>query len=899
MSSHYLDRFFQPSSIALVGASDEPGSVGTQVLENLQQAGFAGSVLAVNPSHRQIGDLPCVASVLDLPETPDLAIISIPARAIPQVIDQCGQAGIRAAVVLAPDLAEGDQSSSLNHIEALRLARLHGIRLIGPDWAGLLRPSFGLAASFGTAMAQPGPLALISQSGALSGAILDWAPTRGIGFSTVVSLGETTDVDVDEILDYLALDPQTRSILLYLERINDARGFLSGLRAAARLKPVIVLKSGRAPTEVGPSRSHARALIDPDKAFDAAIARAGAVRVPNMTQLLSSALLLAGGRRLAGDRIAVLANGHGPGRIAGDVIDKRHLSLAPLKETTRQALRLRVPRSHSVANPVDMPCEVTPGDYAACLDDCLRDKGVNGAIAIFTPQSRIEAAETAQKVTDVANTSQKPVLACWMGGEAVEPARRHFSASHFPSYGTPENAVEALAALSRYRRSQALLAQLANAPENLESPDIQAAASIVDKALRTGLDRLTPEQAKAVLQAFRIPVTPTYVARSRAEACQQARSLGFPVALKINSAAIIRKLAAGGVHLNLVDEDAVTQAWDDIMQAITQRYPGVATDGCSVEPMHTPRNGHEVMLGVARDAVFGPVIGFGAGGSMVEAIHDIAVSLPPLNDFLARDLIRRTRLSRYLDDGEGLPLAALEQVLLRLSDLVCSLPSVTDIDINPMIVDHGTAVAVDARIHISPAKVDTGYGHMAIMPYPANLAREVELRDGSIVLLRPIRPEDADMEAAFVRSLSPRSRYLRFMEHMSELSTSMLVRFTQIDYDREMALVALAAGDDGEGLTQVGVSRYIINPDGKSCEFGLVVSDDWQGRGLGRVLMEALMHCAQQRGLSRIEGQVMAANQGMLALMQRLGFSRRPDPDDGSMVLVEGTLTAETATNMT
>ncbi|MCK8515486.1 bifunctional acetate--CoA ligase family protein/GNAT family N-acetyltransferase [Methylonatrum kenyense] len=897
MSSHYLDRFFRPRSIALVGASDREGSVGTQVLRNLQRAGFTGALLAVNPSHRRIGDLPCVASVLDLPETPDLAIISIPARAIPTVIDQCGQAGIRAAVLLAPDLAEGDQSSSIHHIEALRLARLHGIRLIGPDWAGLLRPASGLIASFGTAMAQPGRLALISQSGALSGAILDWAPTRGIGFSTVVSLGETTDVDVHEILDYLALDPQTRSILLYLEQVNDARGFLSGLRAAARLKPVIVMKSGHAVDEPRPCRTHARALIDPDKAFDAAIARAGAVRVPDITRLLSSALLLAGGRRLAGDRIAVLSNGHGPGRVAGDVIGQRQLSLATLSDTTRQALRLRVPRSHAVTNPVDMPCEVAPGDYAASLEDCLRDGSVDGAVAIFTPQNRVGAAETAEQVTRVAGTSQKPVLACWMGGDAVEPARQHFSSSHFPSYGTPENAVEALAALSRYRRSQALLAQLASAPGGLESPDIKAATAIVEGALQAGLDRLTPEQAKAVLQAFRIPVTPTRVARSRSEACEQARSLGFPVALKINSAAITRKMAAGGVHLNLVDEKAVARAWDDIMQAMAETYPGIATDGCSVEPMHTPRNGHEIMLGVARDPVFGPVIGFGAGGSMVEAIHDIAVSLPPLNDFLARDLIRRTRLSRYLDDGEGLPLAALEQVLLRLSDLVCSLPSVTDVDINPMIVDHGTAIAVDARIHICRAQPDSAYRHMAIMPYPANLAREVTLRDGSSVLLRPIRPEDADMEAAFVRSLSPRSRYLRFMEHMSELSTSMLVRFTQIDYDREMALVALS-GDGGEA-TQVGVARYIINPDGESCEFALVVSDDWQGRGLGRVLMEALMHCAEQRGLSRIEGQVLSANQGMLALMQRLGFERRPDPDDNALVLVERSLDSESVATVT
>lgn len=890
MSRHYLDRFFRPRSVALIGASDRPGSVGRQVLHNLEFAGFQGTLMAVNPRHRRLGSLACVPTVLDLPEVPDLAVISIPAAAIPDVLDQCGRAGIRAAVLLAPDLAEGDQSGSKYHQEALHVARSHRIRLIGPDWAGLLRPSSGLMASFGTASANSGDLALVSQSGALSGAILDWALTRGIGFSTVVSLGETTDVDVHEILDYLALDPQTRSILLHVEQINDARGFLSGLRAAARLKPVIVMKSGRHPRSERTVQSHAAALIGPDEAFDAALARAGAVRVPDLTQLLASALLLAGGRRLSGDRIAILANGRGPGLIASDLIGLRQLELAPLAANTQTALRERLPRAHSVANPVDMPCEVEPAEYADCLDQCLGDSKVDGAVAIFTPQSRVEASQAAEQVMLTAKRSRKPVLACWMGGYDVQAARQRFSNARFPHYGTPENAVEALAALARYRHNQQLLMQLAAAPGCLRSADTRAAANIVEQALDAGLDRLTPEQSKAVLQAFHIPVTPTRVARSRAEACDHARDLGFPVALKINSAAITRKLAAGGVWLNLVDEAAVAAAWDHIMQATAQRFPEAPTDGCSVEPMYTPCGGHEVMLGVARDATFGPVMSFGAGGSMVEAIRDVAVSLPPLNDFLARDLIRRTRLSRYLDDGEGLPLAALEQALLRLSDLVCSLPTVTDIDINPMIVDQGTAVAVDARIHIRRIPADSDYRHMAVMPFPSDLEHEVTLRDGSHVLLRPIRPEDADMEAAFVRALSPQSRYLRFMEHMTELSTSMLIRFTQIDYDREMALVALVPGPDGDPL-QVGVARYITNPDGESCDFGLVVSDDWQGRGLGRVLMQALMDCAAARGLRRIDGQVMAANRGMLQLLERLGFSRRIDPDDTALVLVERELT--------
>jgi acetyltransferase len=887
MGSHYLERFFNPESVALIGASERPESVGKQVMDNLLEGGYAGRILPVNPRHKEIRGLPCVASVRDLDGTPDLAVLAVPPKAIVSVLEDCGRHGIRAALVLAAGLGEPRSVTKRLERTAMRTARRYGIRVIGPDWVGLMRPPLGLNATYSRSTAQEGHLALVSQSGALTTSVLDWALARQIGFSAVISLGDTTDVDFGDVLDFLALDHRTRSILLYVESIGDARRFLSGLRAAARLKPVIVMKVGRHREGYRAASTHTGSLVGQDDAFGAALDRAGAVRVPTIGQLFAAAELLAAGHRLNGDRIAVVTNGGGPGIIATDLLVDRGLTMARLSEETRAHLAGKLPRRWSRGNPVDILGDADPERYRLTLEACLEDPGVDGAVVILTPQGRTDPTGTADAVLESLGRRRKPVVACWMGGRRIRAGREHFTRKRFPNYATPENAVEALSALSRYRHSQELLMQVPDARDHWVDPDLERAREVVHEALEAGQSRLTPYQSKRVLDAFRIPVISTRVARSAEEARRAAEELGLPVAVKINSPQIIHKADAGGVRLNLVSVEAVERAYHSVVSAVAESHPDITPDGVSVEPMHSPLHGREVMLGVVRDPVFGPVISFGAGGSMVEMIQDRAVTLPPLNDFLARDVMTRTRVGQHLGLDRDTPMRrSLEHALLRLSDLVTLLPEVRDLDINPVIVDADGAMAVDARLNIATAAgVGPAHEHMAIMPYPGHLSRHEQLGDGTPILIRPIRPEDAAMEQSFVRSLSERSRYFRFMEHIRELSTPMLIRFTQIDYDRELALVALKEGEDAREM--LAVARFVTNPDRQSCEFAIAVADSWQGRGVGRRLMECLLEAARQHGLKRMDGQVLAQNRGMLALMDRLGFSRRRDPEDPALVRVE------------
>ncbi|WP_290651925.1 bifunctional acetate--CoA ligase family protein/GNAT family N-acetyltransferase [Aquisalimonas sp.] len=888
MGTHYLERFFQPDSVAVIGASDTPGSVGRQVMDNLVADGFQGTILPVNPRHRTIRDRPCVARVTRLSQTPDLAVICVPPRHVHRVIEDCGRHGVRAALILAAGL--GAPGTGIKRLErdVMATARRYGIRVIGPDWVGLMRPHLGLNATYSRHRAAPGRLALISQSGALTSAVLDWADSRRVGFSTVCSLGDTTDVDFGDVLDYLALDQGTRSILLYIETITDARRFLSGLRAAARLKPVIVMKVGRQQEGYRAATSHTGALVGADDAFDAALGRAGAVRVPTIGQLFAAAELLASGRRLGGDRIAVISNGGGPAIIATDLLVERGLQLAQLSGTTLETLNQTLPARWPGENPVDILGDAGPDRFSQALQACAGDQGVDGALVLLSPQARTDPDGTAAALCD-SHSGRKPVLACWMGGTHIRSARERFTAAGFPNFATPENATEALSALSRYRRSQALLMQVPEASGTRAEPDLESAQSIISAAIAARQVRLTPCQSKAVLTAFHIPVTTTLVARSPGEARAAAQQVGLPVAVKINTPDISHKAAVDGVRLNVLDADAVEAAYAEIMAAVGRARPDVTPDGVSVEPMHTARNGKEIMLGIVRDPVFGPVVSFGSGGSMVEVIHDRAVSLPPLNDFLARDLMIRTRVGRHLGlDADSQLRDQLEHALLRLSDLVCMLPQVTDVDINPVIADDTGVVAVDARLHVRESESD-GYNHMAIMPYPRQLESVETLPDGTTVTVRPVRPEDAEMEKAFIHGLSPRSRYYRFMQHLGRVSLPMLVRFTQIDYDREMALIAVDTS--GGEPREVGVARYVTNPDAESCEFAVAIADDWQGRGLGRRLMERLMATARDRGLRRMEGQVLSANRGMLGLMDRLGFRRHRIPDDFRILHVERDLT--------
>lgn len=889
MRKHYLNKVFEPQSVAVVGASDTESSVGGQVLRNIVQGEFQGQVFPVNPNHDTVQGLRSYASVRDIDHPVDLVVITIPAKSIPEVIRQCGEHDVGAIIVISAGFGEvGERGQALQN-EIVDIARTYNIPLVGPNCLGVIRPRVGLNASFGRSSAQGGQVALVAQSGAFCTALLDWADSKGFGFSTVASLGATADVGFGQVLDYLAVDPQTRSILLYIEGISDARSFISGLRVAARLKPVIVVKSGRSESGTRAAVSHTGALIGSDEVFDAAIRRAGAVRVTTVNQLFSAAQTLASGIRVFGSRLAILTNGGGPGVMAADRAADLNVPLAELAQETIDKLSTVLPGHWSHSDPVDILGDADSERYGAATGIVLADKGVDGLLVLLTPQGMTEPTACAEAVIAAAKDTRKPVLVCWMGENLVAQGRRLFSEAGIPQFVSPEAGVDAFGYLAAYRRNQSALLQAPPPLSQQRKPDVEGARMMIENAMSERRNTLSPTEAKAVLRAFHIPVSPSINATTAADALVAAETVGLPVAMKINSPDITHKTDVGGVLLNIREPHSVRRAFRDMTESVKAQFPDARIDGVSVEPMVEKPHAREVMIGIARDPIFGPVISFGVGGTAVDIFADSQVALPPLNEFLARELIERTKAARLLKNFRNLPEADMErlvEIIKRVSEMACELPQIEEMDINPLLVDEDGVTAVDARIIVGrPRTSTTHYGHMAIHPYPPELATTWHLTDGTDIAVRPIQPEDAAIEKYFVENLSDESKYFRFMQRMDKLTPLMLARFTQIDYDREMALVAVT-GEHTAAAAIIGVARYISNPDGQSCEFALTVSDDWQKKGIGRQLMERLMNVARDRGLEIMEGDVLSQNNKMLRLCKKLGFRSVHDHDDPEVTVV-------------
>jgi acetyltransferase len=882
---HYLTPLFEPDSVAIVGASEKGGKVGAVLLSNMLAAGYRGELFAVNPKYGSVRGVSCYASVGKLPQRVDLAVIATPAQTVPEVIDQCGRAGVRAAVVITAGFSEAGPEGAKLERALLDKARRHGLRLIGPNCLGILRPDLGMNATFARGTAIPGSLGLISQSGAVCTAMLDWAAPNKVGFSSVVSLGGSIDIDFGEIIDYLANDAKTEHILLYIEGIRDARRFLSSLRAAARVKPVIVMKAGRHPAGSRAAVSHTGAIVGTDDVFDAAVRRAGVVRVSSIGQLVAAAQALASRIRPQGDRLAVITNGGGPGVIAADRAADLGLSLAELSPATIETLRQALPAHWSHGNPIDLIGDAGSDRYRAAVSACLADEGVDGVLTILTPQAMTDAEEIARAVAQTAQGASKPLIGCWMGESSVAGGRKLLQQASIPVFRTPDPAVEMFAHLAAFYRNQRSLLQTPGPLADHAAPDLQGARFVVESVRAERRRVLSETESKALLAAFHIPIAPTVLAHSAREAMLMAQQIGSAVAMKIDSPDITHKSDVGGVRLNLASADAVRLAYQEMLDEVSRKQPQARLNGVTVEPMIARRNARELMVGVMRDSVFGPAITFGAGGTAVEVHRDRAVALPPLNGFLAAEMIGTTRVARMLGAFRNMPPAdmhSLESVLLRVSEMVCELPEIEELDINPLIVDDKGAVAVDARVVVGePPPMRSRYAHMAIHPYPTELVTTWRLADGSSVNLRPIRPEDAEMEREFVKNLSDNSRYFRFMNSVRELTPAMLARFTQIDYDREMAFVAVR--EEGGREIEIGVARYVTNPDAQTCEFAIVVANAWLGKGLGRRMLERLIAVARSRGLKTMVGQVLAVNQSMLALCGKLGFEISDHPEDGAL----------------
>jgi acetyltransferase len=887
MGPHYLKHFFTPNTVAIVGASERENSVGYRLLLNMQEAGFSGGLYPINPKHEQLLGLKAYPDLHAVPEDLDLVVIATPAPSVPCILRQCGDKGVGSVIIISAGFGElGGEGQRLQQ-EILAIAHRYSIRIIGPNCLGVIRPSGQLNATFGDGIVKDGSLALLSQSGAVCTAILDWAKVQDIGFSTVVSMGGAADIDFGEVLDYLATDSKTTGILMYVEGIRDARRFLSGLKAAARLKPVILIKSGRHEAGCKAAMSHTGAMVGGDNVFDAAIARAGVVRAYSITELFSAARVLANNYVVKNDRLAIITNAGGPGVMSTDRAEDVGITLAELSPASLDSLNAVLPTHWSHANPIDILGDASADRYQQALEVCVNDTNIDGILVILTPQAMTEPTRVAQCIIEGAKTSHKPILASWTGGAKVQAGRDLFANSNVAHFNTPETAVDAFSFLANYAEHQILLKQIPTATDELAQPDVAGARLIIERVLSEGRQVLTAQESKAILAAFNIPVTQTITVTSAKDAMIAAETLRFPVVLKVNMVEFSHKSDIGGVRLNINSVQDISKHYTEMEAAIKLAYPEITTVGMTVEPMFKSVSGRELMIGVVRDPIFGPAISFGLGGTLVEILQDNAVALPPLNIYMVEQLIAKTKAAKYLKAFRQLPPAntkALIEVLLNVSTMVSELPEILELDINPLIVDEYGAIAVDARIKAHLCNQLSHYSHMAIHPYPHELISHHQLSNGINICIRPIRPEDADLETNFHSRLSEHTKYFRFMQALHELTPEMIVRFTQIDYDREMAFIAIT--EDEHKITELAVGRYLMNPDGQSVEFALVVADDCHNLGIGTRLMTSLMQSAKAKGLLFFEGEVLAINQPMLSLVTKLGFSTEAIAQDQDIVRV-------------
>jgi acetyltransferase len=893
MTTRNLESLFNPSAVALVGASQKPGTIGAVIARNLAAGGFRGDIFPVNPKYKAIEGLAAYPDVDHLPKPVDLAVIATPPDTVPDLIERLGRRGTRAAVVITAGFTEGGAEEGRRLCaRMLAAARPHTLRIVGPNCLGIMVPAVGLNASFGHVQPLQGNIAFVAQSGAVQTSVLDWATSRGIGFSHFVSVGNMSDVDFGDMLDYLAGDFNAKSILLYIENVTHPRKFMSAARAAARMKPVVVVKGGRHVEGARAAASHTGALAGADEVYDAAFARAGMLRVMDMQALFDSVETLAMSRPFHGDRLAILTNGGGMGVLATDVLIDRKGRLAELAPETIARLDQVLPRTWSRGNPVDIIGDAPPGRYADALKALIEDKGVDALLVLNCPTAVASSTEAARTVVDTLKEAglkagSKGVFTSWLGIDSAREARRMFTANKIPTYETPTEAVRGFMQMVRFRRSQQTLMETPpNIPE-VFVPDTEAAREIIARALAEGRPWLAETEAKAVLAAYGIPVVPTRAAATPEEAGDIAAALGLPVALKILSGDILHKFDVGGVALNLVSTEAVREAARAMMRRVAERLPEARIAGFTVQPMVQRPDARELILGVVADVHFGPVILFGHGGTAVEVIGDRAIALPPLNMHLAREVMGRTRVRRLLEAYRGKPAADVDAValaLVKVSQLISDLAEVVELDINPLLADAQGVVALDARIRLAPSPVPAAQ-RLAICPYPKELEETLGLPDGQKLFLRPIRPEDEPALQGLFARLSRDEIRLRFLHAMKIISHEMAARLTQIDYDREMALVLTDPGPQPEPMLY-GVVRLAADPNNERAEFAILLRHDFTGMGLGPMLMRRIIDYARKRGIGELYGDVLVENRPMLKLCDALGFKRKCDPREPDVMLV-------------
>lgn len=885
MGVYNLDRIFNPRAVAVIGASEKQGSIGSAIMENLIHGGFQGTILPVNPRYSAIHGLKTYPSILHVDGSVDLSIIATQIATTPSVVRECARAGVGGAIVISAGGREtGQQGRAIEQKIGEEAAR-GGVRVIGPNCLGIICPGRNLNASFAVHRPQKGPLAFISQSSAICSAILDLSPQEGFGFSYFVSIGSMVDVDFGDLIDYVGTDPEVSSILLYIESLSNFRKFMSAARAVARLKPIAVLKSGRSPAGTRAAASHTGAMAGEDAVYDAAFRRAGIVRVDTIGELFDCAQLMAKQARPSGPRLAVITNAEGPGVMAADALSRYGLEPAALQPETVEKLHAVLPPHWSKGNPIDILGDAPPDRYAKVLEICVSAKELDAVLVILTPQAMTGPAAVAEGLAQISKKGRFPVFAAWMGGPSVARGREILSQAGVAIYDTPEQAIRAFMYMYEYSRNLEMLQEIPPRRSGALRCDRGRARALIEEKLRLETPVLTEIESKSLLTAYGIPVNRTEAASSEGEAVRLAREMGYPLVMKILSPDILHKTEANGIQLDLRSEAEVSGAYEKIVRGAQAYNPKAHILGVTLQPMIL-RTDYEILLGAKKDEHFGPVILFGMGGTFTELVRDSAIGLPPLNAVLARRLVEGTRVHKLLRGFRNRPPAnmeLLEDMILRLSQLVVDSPEIAELDMNPIIVSDGKPNVVDARVLLGPAARRSPL-HLVISPYPEEYESREVTTGGVAVFIRPIRPEDAPLLVELFDTLSPTSIYYRFFGALKALPRRMLVRFTQVDYDREIHLVAIEEKDGG-AERMLGVAHVISDPDGKRAEFAILVGDPWCGKGVGAKLLERSLRIAKVRGVETVCGTVLRGNTQMIALGRKLGFKMSISEDIGELAL--------------
>lgn len=877
-----IDKMLNPKTVAAIGASESEGSVGQALMKNLLLGKDRRKIYPVNPNRDIVMGLKSYPNIANIPEHVALAVIATPAKTVPSIVEECAKARVDGVIILSAGFREiGPEGAKLEE-EIKHIQTKHDIRILGPNCVGLIRPQVSLNASFLRDNPTPGQIAFVSQSGALGSAILNWAISARIGFSMFASLGSTLDMDYGDMIDYLGEDPKTRSIIVYMESVGNAKKFMSAARGFARSKPIIVIKAGKHAAGAKAASSHTGALAGDYAVYDAAFKRAGVVMVDEIGELFNCASVLDSRFLPAGPKLAIVTNAGGPAVLAADSIITHGGELAKLSEETMRTMDGNLPPFWSHGNPLDILGDADVKRFELAVRTCIADPNVDGLLVIYTPQGTTQPTLIAETVSKIAADRRKPMLTVWMGEDSVREARDIFHKNDIPTYPTPEEAVKTYMYMYRYRRNLDLLYQT---PEELPvdfSPPKSHLKVIVRKAAKERT-ALTQAELDRFLDAYDIPRAEGELAKSVEQATMIASEIGYPVVLKIASQDLLHKTDVGGVIPGINMSQELKDNYKLILERARKAKPDARIDGVYVQKM-VKNVDYELILGSKKDRDFGSIILFGMGGIGVELLKDVSIGLPPLNQVLSRRVIEETKIYQALSKGlrnkPPIDMRLLEEIMVRFSNMIVDFPEIAEMDINPLVAADGKLSVLDARMIIDPKVSDLGQGypHLVIMPYPSKYVIPWRLKDGTEVTLRPIRPEDEPMELAFIRGLSTETSRFRFFQIIKDLPHESLVRFCNIDYDREMAFIAERR--EGDRHVEIGVSRLILEPNKKHGEFAVVVADKYQGKGLGIKLVDMLIDVAREKSVESIYGIIMSENVKMVSLCEKLGFSTRREQDD-------------------